>query len=161
MPTHVPALRRGCRRSAPLWILFAAFCLHGPCLAGSLYLCKTYGGAMFWSGAHCREHNALIDRIESVPDGLPFDQQVELAQQSRAAAAKLYEATPRSRSTQSNAAGAAQVPNLQGKAEECKALDAEITRLDAMARQPQSAQVQDWIRAEKKRARDRQFQVRC
>ena len=46
-------------------------------------------------------------------------------------------------------------------AAECQALNETIARLDAMARQPQSAQTQDWIRNERKKARDRQFQIQC
>jgi hypothetical protein len=44
---------------------------------------------------------------------------------------------------------------------ECELLGQHITRLDAWARQPQSAQSQDRIREERKLARDRQFQLRC
>ena len=46
-------------------------------------------------------------------------------------------------------------------ANECKALDEHIKYLDAMARQPQSGQTQDWIRDQRKKARDRQFAIRC
>lgn len=44
---------------------------------------------------------------------------------------------------------------------ECQALTAQIERWDAMARQPQSAQTQDWISAQRKQARDRQFRLHC
>jgi hypothetical protein len=44
---------------------------------------------------------------------------------------------------------------------ECQGLNAYIEKLDAWARQPQSAQTQDWIRDERKKARDRQFGIRC
>lgn len=44
---------------------------------------------------------------------------------------------------------------------ECKALDVEITHLDAWARQPQSGQTQDHIRDRRKQARDRQFALHC
>lgn len=138
----------------------AAALLAAPAQAASIYLCKTNGGATFWSAAHCRQHDALIDRIESVPDGLPFDQQVALAEQSRAAAARLYQApAPSARTATVNA----QAPQAAGrsKGEECKALDAHITQLDAQARQPQTAQMQDWLRSQKQKARDRQFQLRC
>lgn len=46
-------------------------------------------------------------------------------------------------------------------ADECKSIDAEITQLDAMARQPQSGQMQDWISQQRKERRDRQFRIRC
>jgi hypothetical protein len=44
---------------------------------------------------------------------------------------------------------------------ECKALDAQIQQYDSMARQPQSGQAQDRISAKRKKARDRQFQLKC
>ncbi len=44
---------------------------------------------------------------------------------------------------------------------ECAALDERIKYLDAMARQPQGAQTQDWIRDERKKARDRQSRIPC
>ena len=44
---------------------------------------------------------------------------------------------------------------------ECRSLDTQIERWDAMARQPQSVQTQDWIRDERKKARDRQFRLSC
>ena len=47
------------------------------------------------------------------------------------------------------------------RASECKFIDAQAANLDAMARQPQSGQMQDWTRAERKRLRDLQFQVAC
>lgn len=196
---HTPSSHRGgqrrCSRSShrPMlalgWLLAtAAATLVSPAQAASIYLCKAYNGATFWSSAHCRQHDALIDRIESVPDGLPFDQQVVLAERSRAQAAGLYQApgqggtsstTTTTTITTTNSSGGNTTTQTTvvnrgspaspvnapvqgpGKAEECKALDAHITQLDAMARQPQSGERQDWIRSEKQKARDRQFRLRC
>lgn len=58
------------------------FVLMHPAGAATLYLCKAYNGSTFWSSAHCNQHNALIDRLESVAD-VPFPQQVEQAQGAR------------------------------------------------------------------------------
>lgn len=44
---------------------------------------------------------------------------------------------------------------------ECAELEARIKYLDSMARQPQSGQTQDWIREERKKARDRQARITC
>ena len=44
---------------------------------------------------------------------------------------------------------------------ECATLEASIKYLDSMARQPQSGQTQDWIREERKKARDRQVRIPC
>lgn len=43
----------------------------------------------------------------------------------------------------------------------CEALEAKIASLDAMARQPQTLQTYDWIRDERKKARDEQFRIPC
>lgn len=53
---------------------------------GTIYRCRSYSGGLFWSSAHCRKHDALIDRIEYVPPGLPFNQQVDIAQSQAAKA---------------------------------------------------------------------------
>ena len=44
---------------------------------------------------------------------------------------------------------------------ECQSLDAHIRYLDSMSRQPQGAQMMDWIRDERKKTRDRQFRIPC
>lgn len=132
---------------APLCALLLPVAAH----SGTIYLCKGYDGGTFWAQAHCNQHKAIIDRIVSVPDNMPFQQQVEVAQQRVASSRELTQQMPPqptvNRQSQVNA--------------ECKALDERVTQLDAMARQPQSGQMQDWIRGERKTARDRQFALRC
>jgi hypothetical protein len=118
--------------------------------SGSIYLCKTYSGGTFWAQAHCNQHNALIERIVSVPDGLPWDQQVALAEQQRNGSRQ-----PQHRVVPD------EVNVHASRKSECRSLDARITQLDGMARQPQGAQTHDWIRSERKQARDRQFEIRC
>ena len=44
---------------------------------------------------------------------------------------------------------------------ECQSLDSHIQHLDSMSRQSQGAQTMDWIRDERKKARDRQFRIPC
>jgi hypothetical protein len=123
-----------------------------PATAGTIYLCKAYSGGTFWAQSHCSQHQALIDSMVPVPAGMPFAQQVELAQQQRAELARTLYATP--------APTPVATPAASNKAE-CQALDRQVEELDALARQPQSAQVQDRIRGDRKAARDRQFAIRC
>jgi hypothetical protein len=118
--------------------------------AGTLYLCKAYSGGTFWAQAHCSKHSALIESMVSVPESLPFDQQVRLAEQQR---------VPALTTTSTNTV--IQNNTVNDRQAECKALDAQITQYDAQARQPQTGQMQDWITARKRAARDRQFQIRC
>ncbi len=138
------------------WLFILASLLPLGASAGSIYLCKAYAGGTFWASNHCNQHNALIERIANVPDGLPFDQQVNIANQQRQSAASTTTNTVTiNTTTVTNNNSAA------GHLAECKALDASITQYDAMARQPQTGQMQDWITGEKKKARDRQFRIHC
>ena len=68
-------------RSTTFFLGALALVFVGAAPAGEVFMCKSYGGGTFWSSAHCSRHNALIERIVSVPDGMPFDQQVKLAVQ--------------------------------------------------------------------------------
>lgn len=117
--------------------------------AGTIYLCKAYSGGTFWAQAHCGTHNALIESIVSVPDNMPFKQQVALAEQQRRPAP-----TP-------PPANSVVDTSASDRAAECRSLDARVNHLDSLARQPQSGAMQDWIRGERKKARDRQFGLRC
>lgn len=126
--------------------------------AGTIYLCRAYGGGSFWSQATCSQHSALVERTASVPSDLPFDQQVNIAEQQRSAAAALY---PDASVGTSTTTTTTTTTTTQNSASECRALDEQIKNYDAMARHPQSGQVQDWITAQKRKARDRQFAIHC
>lgn len=63
----------------------AAALATGTAQGATIYLCKAYNGSTFWASAHCSQHNALIDRIENVADGVPWAQQVRHAENGRTA----------------------------------------------------------------------------
>lgn len=73
-------------------VICAAALLAGHAQAANIYLCKAYNGAMFWSSAHCNQHNALIDRIEHVADGVPWEQQVQQAEQGKVSRSRQFQA---------------------------------------------------------------------
>lgn len=133
----------------PLVALSLALPLCG--FADTLYLCKAYSGGTFWASAHCSKHQALIEQIVNVPSGLPFDQQVQIGQQQLNPAANTTRSTVVTNQV-------SQQPSTSG---ECTVLKNRVAELDAMARQPQTGQTQDWISGEKAKARARQFQLRC
>lgn len=112
---------------------------------------------MFWSSAHCRTQRAFIDRIARVPGHYGWDAAVAAAERQRREAARLYEA-PRHESTA--AAGIGAGSSMAGSGE-CVALARQIERIDAAARQPQSAGMQDYLRAERQAVRSRQAALRC
>lgn len=126
-----------------------------PAAADTIYLCRSYGGSEFWSNRHCREHSSFILRIVSVPTGMSFTQQVELAQQPSGQSKRAAQAA----SITQNAP--ARTGNLNNAVNECAQLDERVKQLDANSRQALSGQMQDAIRAERTRLRDRQFTLRC
>ncbi|MES2978033.1 MAG: hypothetical protein V4731_06400 [Pseudomonadota bacterium] len=132
------------------WLAFtiALFCLSAH--SESIYLCKAYSGGTFWVSTHCNQHSALIDSIVSVPGNLPFQQQANLAEQQR-----------RPNGATTTVTTTVVTNEVASKQDECKALNAQVAHFDAMARQPQSGQMQDWLRGEKRKARDRQFEIKC
>ena len=118
-----------------------------------IYLCRAYNGGTFWAQTHCQQHRALIERITPVPPGLSFDQQVAIARQQRTSAQAV-----------AVAAVPAQAQPAQpqfDRAAVCSALEAEIKAIDARARQPLPAYVQDRLAARRKDARSEQFRLRC
>ena len=126
--------------------------LGGTSGTAMLYLCQSYGGGQFWSQQHCVKHGALVDRMESVPANLPFDQQVEMASGQRNRGAALA-APP---------VQAARIENTTpSKPAQCTALDERIRYLDQLARAGGNAQYMDWIANERKQSRDLQFRIRC
>lgn len=133
-----------------------ALCVPLAGQAATLYLCKGYGGGTFWSSVTCSAKQATIERMITVPDDMPFEQQVAMGNQVVAEAQKLHAPPP-----------APVVVNqtqhyVNGRpVSECKAIEERIRHLDSMARQPQSGPTQDRIAAEKKELRDRQFRIRC
>jgi hypothetical protein len=51
--------------------------------------------------------------------------------------------------------------NVDNAMAECGQLEARITWIDTVARQPQGAHPQDWLRNERQATRDRQFRLHC
>lgn len=120
----------------------------------TLYHCKGYDGRTFWANSHCNQHRALVDRMVNVPANVSFEQQVALAEGQRRGVRQATHPRMQTVSPSPNAV-------VDSRRHECDQLDAHVRHLDAMARQPQSGAMQDWIRGERQTARDRQFRLRC
>lgn len=119
--------------------------------AAELYYCRAYSGGTFWASSHCNNHQGLVERIVNVPDGMPFDQQVDLGRQ------RLVQ---KPRTIESNTTIVQNGPRPTRR-QLCDGFKARVAHLDSLARQPQSAQMQDSIRAERKKVRDQQFRAQC
>ncbi|MBS0451698.1 MAG: hypothetical protein JSS14_10320 [Proteobacteria bacterium] len=118
------------------------------------YLCVSNSGGRFWSPEHCRERGAQIDRIESVPAGLPWDQQVKIAEQQ----ARQGYAIQRQNVTQHGGATAGTTGRDPSR---CAHFNQQVEQLDIQARQPQSTASLGWIAQQRKDVRDRQHRAGC
>ena len=127
--------------------------VHCATSGGTLYHCRNADRSTFWANTPCSAHGATIDRMTSVPADLPFGEQVRIAEERRRAL------TPPPMHV-SEAPAAAPEPAID-HGRRCAALEDRVRELDAMAREPHSAPMQDWIRSQRKLARDTQFRLRC
>jgi hypothetical protein len=121
--------------------------------ATTLYLCQAYRGGQFWTREHCGPRDALVERMESVPGDIPFEQQVELARE-RVAEARRSQVIASPGTPLSPAPAADRVGR-------CGFLEERVRHLDAMARAGGHAGYMDWIAHERKTVRDQQFRLRC
>jgi hypothetical protein len=117
----------------------------------TLYRCK--GAGQFWSRVHCQHRGAYVTRAYTVPARLPLSDQISFAQN------RMADLRPPPTPAPAVAGAVAQAPN--DKAWRCKRLAAEVAALDDYARHPLSVGEQDRVRAERRRARDQQFRLRC
>ncbi len=127
--------------------------------ASSIFLCRVYSGGSIWSSARCDPLKAVVEREIMVPDGMAWDQQVAYAEQRMAASRALQQVSPVANSFTTTTINNSSIGSSTESV--CKALAAEITNYDSMARQPQSGQMQDWIAEQKRAARTKQFGLHC
>ncbi|MEK8047445.1 hypothetical protein [Ideonella margarita] len=126
-----------------------------PVQAASLYLCKDYSGNQFWSNGHCNRNRAHIERIVSVPDGMPFEDQVSVARRSVAELTRpLPVASP------GGIIGIQSGP-VPGSERECDALLDRIRTLDSMRHEIRPPLSLDEIAQRKQWAEARRASLRC
>lgn len=122
--------------------------------SAQVFLCVSNQGGRFWSSNHCRERGALVERIESVPAGLPWDQQVQIADQQTRQGYAVQRQVMDQR-------GATTAGVTSGDSSRCAHFNQQVEYYDRLARQPQSGASQSWIAERRKDARDAQFRARC
>lgn len=119
-----------------------------------IYLCKDFQGRFFWESTACSLNGRFMERIASVPAGLSWDQQVAIAMAQRdkahaIAAEQIVPVAPRA-SMQKPSAG------------ECQVLEAVVQRADQECRVKScNMRELDWVRDQRREARDRQFRLGC
>lgn len=96
--------------------------------------------------------DAISSQLITKPDQNLMDS-VKPAPAKAAVATAQPETSPQPDQTQDRA--------TSSNAAECSDLENWIIHLDNIARQPQGPQTQDWIRNERKKARDRKFRIAC
>lgn len=123
--------------------------------ADTIYLCKAYSGGMFWSSVPCSQKQALLDRAVSVPDNIPWDQKVALGESNWAQARALTSTPQQSVVTQ-------QGPSVQASRQaECNGLRDSLNNIDAQARQPQTGEMQDWLKQRRRELSDQRYRLQC
>ncbi len=119
--------------------------------------CVARGGRASYSDSPCpsgeQASNILVQPNLNLADGMSPQARAAFAQSNREAVVALR------RMEQQQAA--ATVSASHHRSTECVALDDAVKGWDAMARHPQTGQTQDWIREQRKAARDRRFRLRC
>ncbi len=117
-----------------------------------IYLCKDFQDRLTWESVPCSANGRFMDRIARVPAHVSWEEQVAIARQQRdkAHAIAAEQVVPlASRSTSSTPT-------------ECQILEQRIRVLDTECRvNACSMQRLDWVRFERKAARDRQFRIGC
>ncbi|MDM0043769.1 hypothetical protein QTH91_04675 [Variovorax dokdonensis] len=130
--------------------------VRSPDAAGSaqVFLCVSNSGSRFWSSEHCRERGAQIDRIESVPAGLPWDQQVQIADQQTRQGYAIQRKNMEQR-------GGATAGTTGRDPARCAHFNQQVDYYDRLARRPQSSVSQGWVAERRKEIRDQQFRSGC
>lgn len=105
--------------------------------ADTIYQCRAYNGESFWSSAHCHTHKALLEGIYTVPDNMPFQQQVDLAQRGV---------------TRANSARATDIDE-QVRSAKCDSLRRELNQLQSKYTNWQYVPI-DQVNADQARERD-------
>lgn len=122
-------------------------------LSKEIYLCKDIYDRRTWESVPCSVNGRFMDRIARVPTNIPWDEQVAIARQQgdRAhaiAAEQIVPVAPRASGIKANAG-------------ECRALDERVNWLDSLGRVGGGGYTLDWIREQRRFARDRQFRIGC
>ncbi|MFD2755171.1 hypothetical protein [Comamonas terrae] len=118
-----------------------------------IYLCKDFQGRLFWESTACSLNGRFMERIASVPANVSWEQQVVVAQQQWAKA--------RSVASEQIVSVAPRQAVAKANASECQALEDRVNWLDSLGRAGGGVYTMDWIREQRRLARDRQFRIGC
>lgn len=117
-----------------------------------IYLCSAPHGKQYWVAEHCAQRGWSIERIQRVPTNVPWADQVAAAREQVQAAQARTAAPAVQYSPQT------MPPSPQ---QQCSLLDERVKQLDSMGRAGSLHYDLNWVRRERKEARDQQFRLRC
>ncbi len=126
----------------------------GP-LTTYIYLCKRPDiSELWWIPSSCESRGWTIVDREKVPSNVDFKTQLSIAKRQRADAAK--------KANQNRSWSHAQNTQTQRQTQSsCEYLNQRVEWLDAAGRAGGTVRRMEWIREERKNARDQQFRDRC
>ena len=118
-----------------------------------IYLCKDHYERLTWESVACSANGRFMDRIARVPAHLSWEEQVAVARQQRDRAhaianEQIVSVAPRATGGKANTS-------------ECQSLDERVNWLDSLGRIGGGGYAMDWIREQRRLARDRQFRIGC
>jgi hypothetical protein len=131
--------------------------LSGPKTA-VIYLCRAPGGSLYWIPEKCATRGWTLERSATVSSGVGWDNQVAEARRQRNEAEEL---TRRPAPVYNGAPQASQSPSSADARAQCSALNERVAMLDSMGRAGSRYYDLDWVRSERKKARDEQYRLRC
>ena len=118
-----------------------------------IYLCKDFHVNLTWESAACSANGRFIERIARVPTNISWDEQVAMARQQRHRA--------HANAAEQVVPVATRPAGSKANASECRELNERVNWLDNLGRIGGSGYTMDWIREERRKARDRQFRIGC
>ena len=131
-----------------------------------IHLCRSSPQGLIWTSLRCVDANSAPVRSEWVPRNLDFDDQVKYAaskgERDRQARLTYAPAAPVQYSPQpSRAANNNNNNSGYNNKMQCQSLDERVNWLDSLGRAGGGGYTMDWIREERRLARDKQFRLKC
>lgn len=118
-----------------------------------IYLCKSNQGSLYWSARTCASQGWMVERIALVPRGVSWNEQVSIARGQRDRAHE--NADEQTRNYGPPAA-------VESNHAECQAHEERVKWLDETCRSTACSLPRlEWVREERRKARDQQFRLRC
>ena len=129
-----------------------------------IHLCRSPHQGLIWTSMRCVDAKWAQVRSEWVPRNLEFDDQVKYVtakgERDRQARLTYAPAAPVQYSPQSSRT-ANNINSGYNNKMQCQSLDERVNWLDSLGRAGGGGYTMDWIREQRRLARDKQFRLKC